>query len=116
MAFKVVRSRDAVRDLNLIFEHLVASYVNLGEAPADAIDHAAGRIRGFAEDMNAIANAPYQGTLQEKIAAGLRSVTKNRAVYYFTVDETAQAVQILAIFFGGQDHLRHMLKRLGGAD
>lgn len=47
------------------------------------------------------------------MAAGLRCVTKERAIFYFKVDDEAKVVQILAIFFSGQDHQRHILKRLG---
>ncbi|MEQ1616787.1 MAG: hypothetical protein ABL883_00400 [Terricaulis sp.] len=43
---------------------------------------------------------------------GLRSDTKDRAISYFTVDDDARLVRVLAVFFGGQDHQREMLKRL----
>jgi len=39
-------------------------------------------------------------------------LTIDRAIYWFDVDEAARKVRILAIFFGGQDHVRHMLVRL----
>jgi plasmid stabilization system protein ParE len=113
MAFEIVRSRDSLKDLNLIFDHLVDTYISLGDAPADAVNRAADRIRVIRADMNAIANPPYQGTLLNHMAAGLRCVAKNNAAFYFDVEGSAQVVRILAIFFGGQDHRRHMLKRLG---
>ena len=113
MAFEIVRSRNSIKDLDLIFDHLVESHARLGEAPADAVSAAANRISTIKADMNAIADAPYQGTPLNHIAAGMCSVTKNRAVFYFEIDDTAQIVRILAIFFGGQDHQRHMVKRLG---
>ena len=47
-----------------------------------------------------------------EILPGLRRLTKNQAVFYFNVDEGEKTVRILAVFFGGQDHLRHMLTRL----
>ena len=40
----------------------------------------------------------------------------DRAIYWFDVDEAARKVRILAVFFGGQDHVRHMLVRLLGRD
>ena len=43
---------------------------------------------------------------------GLRSVTKDRAIFYFTIDEGKHVVRVLAVFFGGQDHQREMLKRM----
>ena len=112
MAFEVVRSRNSIKDLDLIFDHLVESYMRLGEASADAVNLAANRIRTIRADMNAIGRAPYQGTLLDHMAVGLRSVTKNKAIFYFDVDDSAQIVSILAIFFSGQDHRRHMSRRL----
>jgi plasmid stabilization system protein ParE len=44
---------------------------------------------------------------------GLRNVTKDKTVFYFTVHEDLEEVRVLAIFFGGQDHIRKMLMRLG---
>jgi toxin ParE1/3/4 len=113
MAFEIVRSRRSIDDLDLIFDHLVESYARLGEAPADAVNLAASRILTIKEDMNAIGRAPYQGALMDHMAAGLRSVTENKAVFYFDVDGATQVVRILAIFFSGQDHRRYMQRRLG---
>ena len=112
MAFEIVRSRDSIKDLGLIFDHLVTSYSSFGDAPADAVNRAADRIRVIEAEMESIANAPHQGTVLNHMAMGLRSVTKDQAVFYFNVDDGAQLVRILAIFFGGQDHRRHMLMRL----
>lgn len=36
----------------------------------------------------------------------------DRAICWFTVDEPAETVRILAVFFGGEDHVRRMLIRL----
>lgn len=46
------------------------------------------------------------------MAPGLRNVTKERAVFYFTVDGEARPVCVLAVFFGGREHQSEMLKRL----
>ena len=59
-----------------------------------------------------LGDAPFQGTLEPKLMDGLRHVTKNRAVFYFTVDETIETVRVLGVFFGGQDHRRHILVRV----
>jgi plasmid stabilization system protein ParE len=112
MAFRLIRSRNSIKDLELIFDHLVESHVNLGDSPADAVTRATNRVRAIKADMNTIAVSSYRGTLLDRMATGLRSVTKNRALSYFDVDDKAQVVRILAIFFGGQDHQRHMLGRL----
>ena len=112
MAFEVVRSLDSNRDLRLIIRHLIDSYVNLGDALPDAIDRALARARIIEAETDAIALSPHQGTLLPHLRPGLRSVTKDRAIFYFDVDDAAQKVRILAIFFGGQDHSQHILKRL----
>jgi plasmid stabilization system protein ParE len=60
----------------------------------------------------ALGAAPHQGTLHNTLLPGLRSVTKGRAIFYFEADDKKARVLVLAIFFGGQDHQRAMLKRL----
>lgn len=52
----------------------------------------------------ALSAAPHKGTLRPELAPGLRNVSKDRAVFYFTVDNDARVVRVLAVFFGGQDH------------
>ncbi len=47
-----------------------------------------------------------------ELLPGLRRVTKNQAIFHFDVDDGEKTLRVLAIFFGGQDHQRHMLKRL----
>ncbi|WP_234631603.1 type II toxin-antitoxin system RelE/ParE family toxin [Agrobacterium vitis] len=113
MAFDLVRSAASNRDLDLIFDHLVEAYLSFGDAIQEAFDRASARLKAIDDDMKALVHAPFQGTLLPSIAPNLRHVTKNRAVIYFKVDEVKNQVQILAIFFGGQDHQRHMLARLG---
>ena len=112
MVFKLVRSAQLDRDLDLIHDHLIESYIGLGDALSDAFDRAAARIEAIETDMEALARWPYQGTLSSEIAPGLRHVTKNRAIFYFDVDEVRQIVMVIAVFFGGQDHGRHILNRL----
>lgn len=116
MAFEVVRSLDSDRDIRLILRHLIDSYVNLGDPLPDAILRASARARMIEAEIDTIALAPHQGTLLPHLKSGLRSVTKNRAVIYFDVDDVAQRIRILAIFFGGQDHRQHIVKRLRRAE
>ena len=113
MAFEVVRSRASDRDLEAIFDHLVTTYQGLGDTPAEALDRAAARVRAIEDDMERLGRAPFQGTLREALRPGLRQVTRNRAVFYFEVEEAAGRVRVLAVFFGGQDHVARMLRRLG---
>jgi len=108
----VRRSEAADRDLDLIFEHLFDAYAALGEASADALERAAARVRGIEDDIERLADAPQQGTLCMDLAPDLRRVTKRGAVFYFVTDREARRVDVIAVFFGGQDHQRHMLARL----
>ena len=112
MRYRVERALDTDRDLALIFDFLVQSYIDFGDEPGAALDHAARRLIAIETAMEDLARAPHQGTLLPDLLAGLRSVTKDRAVFYFDVDDEQRVVRVLAIFFGAQDHRRHMLKRL----
>ncbi|WP_332305444.1 type II toxin-antitoxin system RelE/ParE family toxin [Rhizobium sp. GR12] len=115
MAFKVLRSTETDQDLGLILDHLVQSYLDLGDALPGAFTRAARRVGSIEADMEALQKAPFQGTLSPEILPGLRRVTKNQAIFYFDVDESEKTVRILVVFFGGQDHLRHMLKRFASS-
>jgi hypothetical protein len=45
----------------------------------------------------------------------LRRVTKDKAILYFITDDELAEVRVLAVFFSGQDHLRHIVERLGAS-
>lgn len=79
---------------------------------ADGFQRAVRRMDALREDMRALALAPHQAILRPDIRPGLRHVTTNRAVICFHVDETAEIIRVIAVFFGGRDHRRHILKRL----
>lgn len=110
--FSVHRSAAAGRDLSLIFDHLAVSYIALGENAASALERAANRVRSINADMERLGEAPFQGTLRADLLPWLRQVTKDSAIFYFFTDEARERVDVLAVFFGGQDHQRHMLRRL----
>jgi plasmid stabilization system protein ParE len=110
--YTVARSRDVARDLALIFDFLVASFEAFGETHETARERGAERIRAIDKSISSLGAVPHQGMLREDIRAGLRSVTKDRAVFYFRVDDERRVVRVLAVFFGGQDHQRRMLRRL----
>jgi len=114
MKYAVERASDTDRDLAAVFDFLIESYQAFGDDPDMAFERAAQRLRAIDADMRSLGNAPHQRTLRQEIRPGLRSVTKNRAVFYFHVDDDLRVVRVLAIFFGGQGHHRHMLKRLLG--
>lgn len=112
MAWTTEFSEDAEHDFELIFDHLFEAYTRLGDTGPDALEKAAIRIEGIRVSADGIAATPYRGTLREAIAPGLRTVTIDRAIFWFELDEASRTVRILAIFFGGQDHIRHMMARL----
>ena len=111
MAYEIVRSDDVERDLALLFDHLVESYLAFGDDLTEAFERASVRIRSINKDIELLGQAPFQGTLSPHLLPGLRNVTKNRAIFYFEVLEDHQQVKLLAVFFGSQDHQRHILKR-----
>jgi plasmid stabilization system protein ParE len=113
--YRIELSEEGEIDLELIFDHLVESHIQLGEPVSDAVEHAARRLRSIRADIFSIGRNPYQGTLSPEIAIGLRHVTKNRAIIYFDVDEVRKFARVIAVFFGGQDHKRHIATRLGSA-
>lgn len=102
---------DAERDFELIFDHLVDSYVGFGEDAEEALEHAAERVRGIRLTTQKLGLAPQQGTMRDDIAPGIRFVRLDKAVFWFDLDEQRQVVRVLAVFFGAQDHIRHMLMR-----
>ena len=52
------------------------------------------------------------GERHDDILPGLRHLTIGRAIYWFDVDEAGRTVRVLTVFFGRQDHVRHMMTRL----
>ncbi len=115
MAFEVVRTADFENDLDLIHDHLIESYVNLGDSLTDAFDRAGVRVKAIERELASLVQTPHQGTRSPDLGPGLRHVTKNRAVFYFKVEDERQLVLVVAVFFGGQDHGQHILERLGSA-
>jgi toxin ParE1/3/4 len=114
MRFAIEFSADAERDFDLIFDHLFESYVTFGEGTEEALNHAARRVMDIRKAVDRLASFPLRGAARDDILPGIRFLTIARAIYWFDVDRTAHKVRILAVFFGGQDHIRHMLVRLLG--
>lgn len=104
-------STDAEYDFDLIFDHLVDSYMGFGEDIEEAFEHAAERLRGIRTTTHKLGLTPQQGTLRDDIAVGIRFVRLDKAVFWFDLDEQRQVIRVLAVFFGAQDHIRHMLTR-----
>ncbi|MEC7762001.1 MAG: type II toxin-antitoxin system RelE/ParE family toxin [Pseudomonadota bacterium] len=112
MAYRVVRAAGVAADLSLIFDFLFEAAVAFGETPGDAFARAEARLREIEDALDSLGDVPFQGTLRPDLGAGIRNVTKGRAVYYFDIDERGETVRVLAVFFGGQDHVARMLVRL----
>ncbi len=112
MGYELRRAAGVARDLELIFDFLFDASLAFGEDQPSAFDRAAERILVIEDAMEALTAAPHQGTLREDLLPGLRQVTKGRAVFYFDVADDAVILRVLAVFYGGQDHQRHVLLRL----
>jgi toxin ParE1/3/4 len=116
MTYRFERAVRVDRDIEAIFDFLTQSYIAFGERKSEALNHAAARIEGIEDAMEASAKTPHIGTLRPDLRPDVRTVSQDRAIFYFETDDVACRVRILAVFFGGQDHRRAMLKRLLGLD
>ena len=112
MAFHLEFSAEAERDFGLIFDHLLGSYLDFGESLESSLDHAGARVLEIRTVAERILTAPHRGERHDDILPGLRHLAIGRAIYWYDVDEARRTVRILAVFFGGQDHVRHMMARL----
>ncbi len=102
----------AERDFEIIFDHLHKSYMELGESAVDALERAAARVRGIRAAIDRLSAAPFVGTSRSDIHPRLRFVRREAAAVWFIPVEEQEVVRILAIFFGAQNHIRHMLVRM----
>jgi len=112
VVYKLRPERHVGRDLDVIESYLVQTYQDFGDDLNSAVARAAARIKqalGYLETFEA---RPYRGTEYPQVRPGLRTVTNNRFIYYFEIDEPRSEVRILAVFFGGMDHQKQILERL----
>ena len=116
MAWRVEYSAEAERDFDLIFDHLRASYVELGEDDEAAFRHAFSRVRHLKSEIDRLAATPHIGTLRPEMGSQIRFLRRDNAAVWFQTDDAERRLDVLAIFFGGQDHISHMLLRLLGSD
>ena len=111
-SWSVVFAADAVEDLALIEAHLIRAYQAFGEQPVEAAQHAQARVEAIITAAERLALAPLRGEAHDDLLPGLRHLTLNSAVYWFRPRPSSRDIQVLAVFFGGEDHQRHMLVRL----
>lgn len=114
MIWRLEFATAAERDLALVHDHLVESYISFGDNPAEASERAGQRLLGILDDAQRIATAPHRGSLQDDLLPGLRQLTLGKACFWFVADESMGLIRILAVFFGAQEQHRRMLIRLLG--
>ena len=112
MAFRLEFSAEAEHDFGLIFDHLLRIHLGFGESLEQALDHAGMRVVETRAGAERILSAPQRGERHDDILPGVRHLAIGRAIYWFDIDEPREAVRVLAVLFGGQEHVRHMMTRL----
>jgi toxin ParE1/3/4 len=112
MGFELRVARGAASDFRLIYRHLNESYRSFGETSADARLRATQRVLEIRMRAHALTIHPFRGQRDDDVSPGLRHVTMNRAIYYFTIDEPRALVTLVGVFLDGQEHRRRMLLRL----
>jgi plasmid stabilization system protein ParE len=108
----VVFAVEAINGLVLITEYLTQAYSGFGEPLVEAQYHAQERIESIITAAERLATAPLRGESHDDLLPGLRHLALDRAVTWFRARAEQREVQVLAVFFGGQDHQRCMMVRL----
>ena len=112
MGYRIKRSEAFEKDLESIYNHLYNSYIAFGNSVERATETACERIVQIEKDIELLSRFPHQGTLHPEFGLATRNVTKRSVIFYFDVDHENETVSLIAAFFGGQDHLRHMRNRI----
>ena len=112
MACNLEFSVEAERDFRLVFDHLLDSCLDFGEGMERALERAGARMLEIRMDAERILTAPNRGKRHDDILPGTGHSAIGKAIYWFEVDDWLRTVRILSVFFGGKDHLRHMMVRL----
>lgn len=92
-------------DFELIFDHLLGSYLELGDPPDDAFDRVAERLRSLRHEIDRLVETPYIGTLRSDAYPGIRFLRRDKAALWFLPLEERSTIVVAAIFYGGQDHI-----------
>ena len=110
--YNVLPARGVVRDFTLIEDFLFKTYRDLGDDSEEAVGRAAVRVKAARAYMRTFERNPHWGTEHPEIRPGVRTVTKEKFIFYFEINETEFEVMIFAVFFGGEDHRRKIIDRL----
>ncbi len=112
MAYRIEFTASAEADLFAIVDYLTESYRSFGENAAEALARADRRQILIRANAQRIAEAQHRGARPFDLAPELRHLTMGRAIYWFEIDEASATVRIVAMFFGADDHLPAMQKRM----
>jgi len=112
MNWQIEFAEETERDFALILDHLIDSYTSFGDSPAEATQRATQRLTEILDAPLRIATAPFRGQSHDDLLPGLRQLAFGKATFWFTVHDGQGVIQVLAVFFGGQDQQRRMLVRL----
>jgi toxin ParE1/3/4 len=107
-----VFAAEAINDLVLITEYLTQAYSGFGKPLVETQYHAQERIEAIITAAERLATAPLRGESHDDLLPCLRYLALDRAETWFRVLAKQREVQVLAVFFGGQDHQRCMMVRL----
>jgi toxin ParE1/3/4 len=110
--YRVRHAAGITGDLDLIESSLFEAYRSLGDDSESAAQLAAERIGEANACMRTFETYPHRGTEHPDIREGLRTITSNRFIFYFDIDDTLLEVRRLAVFFGGLDHRRQIADRI----
>ena len=111
---RIELTRQAEDDLDQAFDHFFLAHLDLGAGAEHAFQLATDRIERSLSNIGRLAQAPGIGMAHEDLAKGLRHVTLDEAIYWFTPLADEGVLRVEGIFHTGQDHLRHIMKRLEG--
>ena len=96
MTYTVRFAPEAAHQLEALYRYIASS-----ASPTVAADY----VDAIVAHCEGLAVFPHRGTLRDDIRPGLRTSSyRKRAVIATFVDDEAQQVTILGVFYGGQDY------------
>ncbi|PWC73571.1 hypothetical protein TSH100_30885 [Azospirillum sp. TSH100] len=101
------------RDFDCIEGYLFQAYLDLGDDSERAARRAARRVPEAPDYLRTCATHSDRGTEHPEIRPDIRTVTSNKFTFYFSIDDVLTEVLIVAVFFGGVNHRRQIVDRLG---